>query len=162
MRHPSPGRHGPEGMRATVCPRPATGRMSPECSSGFAGGGPRWQAAAVGEENNPHNLTFSQLARGIGEAREVVLFTTRDGREVVALASEWPRVDVFRRADGSLGAVTRTSPDAQKIAFYRSLFRGREDAYASGYLRKDGRMGYATFTTVEDSQPLGAFAAPLA
>lgn len=42
-----------------------------------------------------------------------------------------------------MGTVIMTSPDLQKIALYRSLFRGREDAYASGYLRKDGRMGYA-------------------
>lgn len=98
-----------------------------------------------------HTISFfSQLARGIGGAHDVVLFTTRGGREVVALAGEWPRVDVLRRADGSLGAVMRTSPDSQKIVLYRSLFRGREDAYANGYLRRDGRMGYATFTTVED------------
>ena len=60
------------------------------------------------------NLRLSQLVRGVGGARDVVLCTTEDGREVVALASEWPRVDVLRSADGSLGAVRRTSPDAKK------------------------------------------------
>lgn len=88
------------------------------------------------------NLRLSQLVRGVGGARDGVLCTTEDGREVVALASEWPRVDVLRSADGSLGTVTRTTPDSRKIALYRPLFRDREDAYASGYLRKDGRMGY--------------------
>lgn len=60
------------------------------------------------------NLRLSQLVRGVGGARDVVLCTTGDGREVVALASEWPRVDVLRSADGSLGAVRRTTPDAKK------------------------------------------------
>ena len=87
-------------------------------------------------------LRFSRFVRGVGGAYDVVLCITEDGSEVVAFASEWPRVDVLRSADGSLGMVTRTSPDSQKIALYRSLFRGREDAYASGYLRRDGRMGY--------------------
>ena len=88
-------------------------------------------------------LRFSRLIRGIGGARDVVLCTTEDGREVVALASEWPREDRCGASCGQPGIVTRTNPDSQKIALYRSLFRGREDAYANGYLRKDGRMGYS-------------------
>ena len=88
-------------------------------------------------------LRFSRLIRGIGEARDVILCTTDDGQEVVALASEWPREDRGSVSRGQAEIVTRTSSDAQKIALYRSLFRGREDAYANGYLRKDGRMGYS-------------------
>ena len=59
-------------------------------------------------------LRFSRFVRGVGGAYDVVLCITEDGREVVAFASEWPRVDVLRSADGSLGAVRRTSPDAKK------------------------------------------------
>lgn len=97
-------------------------------------------------------LRFSRLIRGIGGACDVVLCATEDGREVVALASEWPRVDVLRSADGSLGMVTRTSPDSQKIALYRSLFRGREDAYASGYLRRTVAWGTVPLARTHGSQ----------
>lgn len=88
-------------------------------------------------------LRFSRLIRGIGRASDVVLCTTEDGRKVAALASEWPREDRCGASCGQAEIVTRTSSDSQKIALYRLLFRGREDAYANGYLRKDGRMGYS-------------------
>ena len=41
------------------------------------------------------------------------------------------------------GVVTSQSPTRDKIALYRSLFKGRNDVYAHGYLRKDGGIGYA-------------------
>ena len=88
-------------------------------------------------------LRFSRLIRGVGGASDVVLCTAEDGQEVVALASEWPREDHGSASSCQAEIVTRTSSDARKIALYRSLFRGREDAYANGYLRKDGRMGYS-------------------
>lgn len=88
-------------------------------------------------------LRFSRFICGVGGASDVILCTTEDGREVVALASEWPREDRCGASRGQPGTVTRTSSDSQKIALYRSLFRGREDAYANSYLRKDGRMGYS-------------------
>lgn len=92
---------------------------------------------------NGATLRFSRLIRGVGEARDIILCATNDGQEVAVLASEWSRDDRCGASRGRLGTVTRTSSDSQKIALYRSLFRGREDAYAAGYLRKDGRMGYS-------------------
>jgi hypothetical protein len=88
-------------------------------------------------------LRFSRLIRGVGGARDIILCATNDGQEVAVLASEWPREDRCGASRGRSGTVTHTSSDSQKIVLYRSLFRGRDDAYAAGYLRKDGRMGYS-------------------
>lgn len=41
------------------------------------------------------------------------------------------------------GMVTSASRDRDKIALFRSLFRGRGDMYAHGYRRKDGGIAYA-------------------
>lgn len=60
------------------------------------------------------NLRFSQLVRGVGGVRGVVLCTTRDGREVIALASEWPRVDASRLTDGSHGDGNNDQPRLAK------------------------------------------------
>lgn len=79
-------------------------------------------------------LRFGRTVPGFGGARDVVLCAADDGKEFVVLASAWPRQ--------SANIVTRNSPSSQKIALFRSLFRGRSDAYATGYLRKDGHMGY--------------------
>lgn len=38
-------------------------------SPGSVGGGSRWRAAAVGWDNNPHNLTFVRRNGGSGRAR---------------------------------------------------------------------------------------------
>jgi len=37
----------------------------------------------------------------------------------------------------------QTSPKEERLILYRSLFQGREDAYACGYERKDGSISYA-------------------
>lgn len=79
-------------------------------------------------------LLFGRAVPGVSGAKDVVLCTTDDGKEFVVLASDWPRQ--------STNIVTRKSPSSQKVALFRSLFRGRPDAYATGYLRKDGHMGY--------------------
>jgi hypothetical protein len=39
--------------------------------------------------------------------------------------------------------VTRLAPEADKVALFRSLFRGREDVFAVRWEARDGRAGYA-------------------
>ncbi len=39
--------------------------------------------------------------------------------------------------------VTSESPGRDKIALFRSLFRGRDDVYAHGFAKKDGGIGYS-------------------
>src|ERR1700687_259870 len=41
------------------------------------------------------------------------------------------------------GAVRHDSPTADKVALFRSLFRGREDIYPVGWQSKTGRTGYS-------------------
>ena len=42
----------------------------------------------------------------------------------------------------SRGLVTSQSPAHEKIALFRSLFKGRPDVHAHGFSRKDGGIGY--------------------
>lgn len=42
----------------------------------------------------------------------------------------------------SRGLVTSQSPAHEKIALFRSLFKGRPDVHAHGFRRKDGGIGY--------------------
>ena len=65
-------------------------------------------------------LLFGRAVPGVSGAKDVVLCTTDDGKEFVVLASDWPRQ--------SANIVTRKSPSSQKVALFRSLFRGRPDA----------------------------------
>jgi hypothetical protein len=50
-----------------------------------------------------------------------------------------------RRGETSVGAgtVTMASPPDSKVAFFRSLFRGREDVYAVRWEGRNGRSGYS-------------------
>lgn len=73
------------------------------------------------------------------------VFETPDGARRYALESEWLNgVELFREVSRERGIVTSQSPDADKIALFRSLFRGREDVCAHGYLdKRKGKIGYA-------------------
>ena len=57
--------------------------------------------------------------------------------EWIAGAEEFARYAAERRL------VTSESPGRDKIALFRSLFRGRDDVYAHGFARKDGGIGYS-------------------
>lgn len=48
--------------------------------------------------------------------------------------------------------VTSASSTNEKIALFRSLFRGREDVYAHGYRTKQGGIGYSPVCTNERTQ----------
>src|ERR1039457_3693542 len=41
-----------------------------------------------------------------------------------------------------IGEVTAPADKTAKVAFFRSLFRGREDVYADSWRMKDGNWGY--------------------
>ncbi len=66
--------------------------------------------------------------------RGTVLYATQDEwLEGAARLVEW--------ADKE-GIVTTASPTADKLRLFRSLFHGRDDVYAHGYRRKDGKIAY--------------------
>ena len=50
--------------------------------------------------------------------------------------------------------ITNDSPSKDKIALFRSLFRGREDVYPVRWERKDGRSGYSPACLLEWKRPL--------
>ena len=47
------------------------------------------------------------------------------------------------RPGDSVASVTSSSPVAEKVALFRSLFRGRDDVYAKRWDSRDGRSGYS-------------------
>lgn len=75
----------------------------------------------------------------------VCVLALPDGSRRYVLEAEWlVGAERYRAQARSRGIVTSESPDADKIALFRSLFRGREGAYAHGYLNKHaGRIGYS-------------------
>ena len=50
--------------------------------------------------------------------------------------------------------IINDSPSKDKIALFRSLFRGREDVYPVRWERKDGRSGYSPACVLEWKRPL--------
>lgn len=58
-------------------------------------------------------------------------------REWDAGAEEFARYALERRL------VTSESPGRNKIALFRSLFRGRDDVYGHGFTKRDGSIGYS-------------------
>jgi superfamily II DNA or RNA helicase len=50
--------------------------------------------------------------------------------------------------------ITNDSPPKEKIALFKSLFRGREDVYPVRWERKDGRSGYSPVCLLEWKRPL--------
>src|SRR5438046_1332379 len=53
-----------------------------------------------------------------------------------------PAIEVLQPAKNETGGVTNSSPPEKKLALFRSLFRGREDAYAVRW-EKGGKSGYS-------------------
>lgn len=78
---------------------------------------------------------------GIGNAPDMVLCRDGDGREYVASLEEWEAG--ADQAATSSAAVTHLSSTRERIGLFRSLFRGREDAYATAFLMNNTRIGYS-------------------
>lgn len=78
---------------------------------------------------------------GIGNAPDMVLCRDGDGREYVASLEEWEAG--ADQAATSSAAVTHLSSTRERIGLFRSLFRGREDAYATAFLMNNSRIGYS-------------------
>lgn len=66
------------------------------------------------------------------------------GNRRYALKSEWDvGVEEFARFAADRRLVTSESLGREKIALFKSLFKGREDVYAHGFAKKDGGIGYS-------------------
>lgn len=74
----------------------------------------------------------------------ICVFAMPDDTRRYATESEWLEgAKSFQASGRDYGIVTSQSPAADKLALFRSLFRGREGAYAHGFPRKNGKIGYS-------------------
>ncbi len=75
----------------------------------------------------------------------ICVFGAPDGSRRYVSEPEWlAGADLYRASARERGIVTSMSPAADKIALFRSLFRGREGVYAHGYLdKRKQKIGYA-------------------
>ena len=65
------------------------------------------------------------------------------GKRCYVSQAEWTAgCKVFDVQSESAEIVTSNSSSAEKIALFRSLFRGRDDVYAGGYAKRGGGIGY--------------------
>ncbi len=87
----------------------------------------------------------SQLAQALATVRDLRAENERlrallvDGRSEPTKATPNPPA-ASDTADAGIGA---HSPEAEKIALFRGLFRGRDDVYAYRWEGRDGRSGYS-------------------
>lgn len=57
---------------------------------------------------------------------------------------EWDAgAEDFARYASERRLVTSESPGRDKVALFRSLFRGRDDVYGHGFAKRDGGIGYS-------------------
>lgn len=85
-------------------------------------------------ESIPHAFT--------GEA--VCVFEDGSGAHRFVSKREWDAgTEEFVRYASEMHLVTSDSPGRDKIALFRSLFRGRDDVYGHGFTKRDGSIGYS-------------------
>ena len=74
----------------------------------------------------------------------VCVFEAEPGVRRFVTREEWDEATKsFLRYAAERRLVTSESPGREKVALFRSLFKGREDVYAHGFRKKDGGIGYA-------------------
>ena len=92
---------------------------------------------------NGKRFSFVKLIESVNAHDAPVVVCSCDGEERYASVSDWERgSDTPSSVLSTCDLVTSASPAKDKIALFRSLFRGRSDVYAHGYKRKDGGIGY--------------------
>ncbi len=74
----------------------------------------------------------------------VCVFEDGSGARRFVSEREWDAgAEEFARYASERRLVTSESPGRDKIALFRSLFRGRDDVYAHGFVKRDGGIGYS-------------------
>lgn len=86
-------------------------------------------------------LRLERRVSGVGNAPDMVLCRDDDGGEYVASLDDWKAGAA--PAVTPTSTVTHLSSTREKIGLFRSLFRGREDAYATAFLMNNTRIGYS-------------------
>lgn len=88
--------------------------------------------------------TFVKLVRpALPGSSEPVVICDHKGEEFYVSESLWIKAsENFKERAREAGTVTSQSSAQEKIALFRSLFKGRADVHAHGFRRKDGGIGY--------------------
>lgn len=72
------------------------------------------------------------------------VFLDASGNRRFVSKEEWDAgAEAFARYAADRHLVTSESPGRDKIALFRSLFRGRDDVYGHGFTKRDGSIGYS-------------------
>ena len=87
------------------------------------------------------------LSRSVAHATEggtIVLFNSQTATELYVTEDEWLEGALaFDSLASAQSIITSQSPPEQKIALFRSLFKGRRDVFALGYPKANGKLGYS-------------------
>lgn len=104
-------------------------------------------------ESSPlQNATLLRVVEHIHGGPPIALVELATGEQRYVELSEWKRCTQLEpqcapmslsSADHACAIVTSRSSSAEKIALFRSLFKGREDVYALGYRKRDERIAYS-------------------
>lgn len=74
----------------------------------------------------------------------ICVFVDEGGKRRYATRAEWDAgANEFAQHAAENHLVTSDSPAVDKIAIFKSLFKGRDDVYAHGYTNKYGGIGYS-------------------
>lgn len=85
-----------------------------------------------------------QTLPGIGGVSSAVVCEDEAGRRYCTSLEAWQAGAVQEEMQPD---VTHLSPAKEKIALFRSLFRGRDDVHATGYLARSGKIAYTPACT---------------
>ena len=88
--------------------------------------------------------TLSEKLEHALTGRSIVVFRDSSGTRRYVSEEEWAagaKKLAYHAPNNHI--VTSKSPDKDKIALFRSLFKGREDVYAHGFSKRQGGIGYS-------------------
>lgn len=91
-----------------------------------------------------NEYSFVQTLPGIGGASSAVICEDEAGRKYCTSLEAWQAGALKGEAQPD---VTHLSPAKEKIALFRSLFRGRDEVHATGYLTRSGKIAYTPACT---------------
>ena len=93
---------------------------------------------------NGRECALVELIPHYSSGETVCIFEDEFGNRRYASEPEWnAAAEEFSRYAAKKHLVTTESPGMDKIALFKSLFKGREDVYAHGFAKKGGGIGYS-------------------
>lgn len=89
-------------------------------------------------------LSFIEVVPHAISGSAIVISSSPQGKRFYVTENEWKAGNVaFANFAIERGIVTSESSTKDKVHLFASLFKGRASAYAHGYRKKDGGIGYA-------------------